>query len=323
MTFSAYQKVAETLRHARHPLLVLLKDVDADALGSTMAMAHAMEEQGSTPVLFCLGEIPESLQFLLQPRIPLVQDFSKINRSTIDAITVVDAGHLGRTGIEEELKALRDSGVPLLNIDHHQMAAPFGSTNLVDTEASATTVLVYDVLKLGGWNITRDVATAILAGIIADTGNFSNGGTTIRALEIAAHCYAKGAENRRIIQALYHSKPFDALKLWGDILARLTKNEKLGIVTTVILQEDFSNHQIDDESTEGLANFLNGIRDMRAALILKELPNGEVRGSFRTTRDDVNVGRLAQMLGGGGHRKAAGFTISGRIVRDGKGWRVI
>ncbi|PJE76321.1 hypothetical protein COV04_00400 [Candidatus Uhrbacteria bacterium CG10_big_fil_rev_8_21_14_0_10_48_11] len=323
MTFSFYQQVVQALRASRHPLLVLLKDVDADAIGSTMALAYALREQGATPTIFCLAEIPASLFFLLDPRIPFVQEFSLLDRASIDAITVVDAGHLGRTGIEAELTELKNAGVPLLNIDHHEMAAPFGSINLVDVNASATTVLVYDVLKLGGWTISRDIATAVLTGIIADTGNFSNGGTTIRALEIAAHCYAKGAESRRIITELYRSKPFDALKLWGDILARLTKNETLGIVSTVILQEDFVHHQIDDESTEGLANFLNGIGNMRAALILKELPNGEVRGSLRTTRDDVNVGALAAALGGGGHRKAAGFTITGRIEKRGNGWQVV
>ncbi|MFA7286098.1 MAG: DHH family phosphoesterase [Patescibacteria group bacterium] len=323
MTFNAFREAADTLRASRNPLIILLRDVDADALGTSMAVARAVAQQGAHVTLYCGEPIPANLAFLLDAAFPISTTLSQSVLAATDAIVVADAGALERTGVAEEVRACVARGVPLINIDHHQVAAAFGTINLVDAGASAAAVLAYDLIKLGGWIIDRDMATAILAGIVADTGNFSNGGTTIRALEVAAHCYATGAESRLVIRALYNSKPVNALKLWGEILSRLTKHERLGIASTVILDDDFEKYAIDEESTEGLANFLNGLSDVKAALILKQLPNNEIRGSLRTTRDDVNVGKLAQALGGGGHRKAAGFTIPGRIVRFKNGWKVV
>ena len=194
--------------------------------------------------------------------------------------------------------------------------------NVIDTTASATAEIVYDLIKLGDWPLTPDMATAILSGITADTDAFTNAATTVRSLEIAAHCYARGADSRRVVKELYRGKALGALKLWGVVLSRLVKNKRWGIVSTIILQEDLKALDITDEATEGVADFMNTITDMKAALILRELPGGEIRVSLRTTRDDVDVSKLAQIYGGGGHKKAAGFTIKGTVSRTPTGWRV-
>ena len=94
------------------------------------------------------------------------------------------------------------------------------------------------------------------------------------------------------------------------------------MVTTVILQDDFRRFKIPEEAADGLVNFMNSITDMKAALVLTELPDEQLRGSLRTTKDDVDVSKLAAHLGGGGHKKAAGFTLPGKIVRTDTGWKV-
>lgn len=321
--FQVYRTAADALAKSRSPLIVLLKDVDPDAMGASMALARAFVQRGVRPTLFCLQDIPDSLLFLSGSEYSVVHDPAALTFATYDLAIVCDAGDLKRTGIAEQLEALKQHA-PLMNVDHHHVHSPFGTINLVDEHASASAELVYDVLQLGGWSIDAAMATAILAGIMADTGNFTNAATTIRSLEIAATCYAKGADAPRVVRELYGQKPLRALQLWGDILSRLQKNKKWGIVSTVILQKDFATYDISDEATEGLANFLNSIADMKAALILKEMPDGTIRGSMRATRDDVDVSKLAKRLGGGGHRKAAGFTIHGKIEQlpNGK-WRVI
>jgi len=322
MTFRQFREAVKLLQGSKKPLIVVLKEVDADALGSSLALAEALTEQDADVNIFCETEIPATLKFLVPHSLSIFKNIAEINLAERDLVVVADAGQLKRTGVADKINAMKARGVPLLNIDHHGISESFGTVNLVDPNASAAAVLLYDVLKLGGWTLNKKIATQLLAGIITDTGNFSNAGTTIRALEVAAHCYALGAQSRKIIKELYQSKPVDSLKLWGKILSRLTKNNRWGIVATVILQEDYREYDLDDESTEGLANFLNNIQDMRAALILKELPNGEIRGSLRTTRDDVDVGKLAKVLGGGGHKKAAGFSLQGHIVRRDGRWSI-
>ena len=295
--------------------------MDADALGSTMALARALEQNGVVPEIFCRSAIPDFLQFLLARR-EIIHDSKSLNLSDYDLAVVMDAGTIQRTGIQDELAVYLDSGGQLLNIDHHHAHDAFGTIDLIDETASATSVLVYDILKLGGWTIDADVATAILVGIIADTDNFSNAGTNIRALTIAADCYIKGAEARRVFRGLYRHQPLQALKLWGLILSRLQRNDRWQIVSTIILQDDLKRYNLNDESVEGLANFLSTIADIKAILVLTELPDGQIKGSLRTTKDNIDVSRLAVYFGGGGHRKAAGFATSGHIVSIENGWRI-
>ena len=320
--FSLYQQALAVLDRSRHPLVVLLKNVYADALGSAAAISLSLMQHGLTPTLSCAAPIPEPLTFLLDG-LSVVHDPVTLTWRAYDLAVVVDAGSLDRTGLVRELKDFVARGQPLLNIDHHHVHEAFGTVNLVDEEASATTVLVYDLLKLGGWRIDTHIATAVLSGIVADTDNFSNAGTTVRALTVAAECYAKGADVRAVTRHLYHNRPLNALQLWGVILARLRMNERWGIVSTVIRQADFTEFDLNDEAIEGVANFMNGIADMNAALVLTELPNGELRGSMRTTKDTIDVLKVGQALGGGGHKKAAGFTILGRIMKSNGGWKVV
>ena len=96
-------------------------------------------------------------------------------------------------------------------------------------------------------------------------------------------------------------------------MERLIYNEKVGSATTYITEEDFTRHKLDEGGLSGLSNFLSSLNDARFTLVLIEAPGGYIKGSLRTTRDDVNVGALAQKLGGGGHKKAAGFVIKGKL----------
>lgn len=319
--FSHYRKALDALRGAKNPIFVLLQSVDADALGSVMALVMALEQNQIKSTIFCASPIPAFLTFLLNGR-EIQNDISKIKLADYDLVAVTDAGSIHRTGIQPELESYITNGGQLLNIDHHHAHEPFGTINLIDATASATAVLVYDLLKLGGWAVSANIATAILVGIVADTDNFSNAGTTIRALTIAAECYARGAETRQVFRGLYRHQPLEALQLWGLIFSRLQRNERWSIVATVILQEDFTRHGLSDEALDGLANFLSSLADVSATMVLTELPDHQIKGSLRTTKDNIDVSKLATALGGGGHKKAAGFTVTGRIVSTGKGWQI-
>lgn len=319
--FSHYRGALDILQKAKNPIFILLQSVDADALGSAMALIFALEQDKVKTTIFCASPIPTFLTFLLSGR-EIHNDISKIKLTDHDLVVVTDAGSIHRTGIQLELESYMENGGQLLNIDHHHIHEPFGTINLIDATASATAVLVYDLLKLGGWTISANIATAILVGIIADTDNFSNAGTTIRALTIAAECYARGAETRQVWRGLYRHQPLEALQLWGLIFSRLQRNERWGIVATVILQEDFARHGLSDEALDGLANFLSSLADVNATMVLTELPDHQIKGSLRTTKDNIDVSKLAAWLGGGGHKKAAGFTVPGRLVRTANGWQI-
>ena len=157
------------------------------------------------------------------------------------------------------------------------------------------------------------MATSLLTGIITDTDNFSNPATSAASLKVAGELLRIGANLKLINKKVTQNKTVNLLKLWGEVFSRLNKNESLGLVYTYITRADFERYGISDSEAEGIANFLNNLGEAKIALILKETPDGKVKGSLRTTKDDVDVSSIAQRLSGGGHRKAAGFTTEGTI----------
>ena len=170
--------------------------------------------------------------------------------------------------------------------------------------------------------INRHAATSLLTGILTDTGHFSNLGTTQEAMEIASDLLAKGADHRTITEATMRNKSIGTLQLWGRALSRLTINHTTGVVSTVVTLEDLKECGVDGEATTGISNFLNSLSEGKIALVLQEDANNLIKGSLRTT-SDINVADIAKQFGGGGHAKAAGFKIKGKLVKTQRGWKVV
>jgi len=189
-------------------------------------------------------------------------------------------------------------------------------------EASSTSEIVYKFLNHFNFEINKNIATCLLTGILTDTGNFTNGATTVSALKIASDLLIRGARFNQITFSTSKNKSLAILKLWGRILSRLEEND-LGVVFTVITLKDLEESELDREALEGVANFLNNLAGLRIILVLKEEENGFIKGSLRSNDDVLDVSEIAKFLGGGGHKKAAGFTIKGQLVEvDGK-WKVV
>jgi phosphoesterase RecJ-like protein len=161
-----------------------------------------------------------------------------------------------------------------------------------------------------------------LTGILTDTGGFSNMATTTRSMEIASRLLLHGALIQEVNDNTWKNKSLHGLQLWGRALSRLKRNPKTGIVSTAIFQKDFVECGAPNDAIEGIANFLNSLEDAAAALLLKEMPDGLINGSYRTTAADMDVAKLAGRYGGGGHIRAAGFTTPGRIIETDIGWEI-
>jgi phosphoesterase RecJ-like protein len=166
-----------------------------------------------------------------------------------------------------------------------------------------------------------EISQCVLTGAITDTGAFSNAATTKESLDLASHLLEGGAKLSTVLEHNFRNKKISTLKLWGKILGNL-KETADGSVIAVISQADLVGAGNEDEGTEGLANFLQTLRDAKMIVVIKELPDGQLKGSLRTTRDDVDVSAIAKSYGGGGHKKAAGFTTKGELIIDEKSWRI-
>lgn len=307
----------DALKRAKRVLIVSHPKPDGDTLGAASAMLQYCRKAGIPADAFCLDPVPE--QYLYMPGTEEYGSDKGIFASPAhDVLAVFDAGDLRYAGIDGLIPTMPAKPL-IINFDHHATNEKFGDMNVLDVKASSTAEVVYDFFQTNGIAIGKDVATCLLTGILTDTGGFSNPATTGSSLTAASDLLRRGAKIQDVANRLVRNKTIDALRLWGKALSRLKYNQKLGSASTAVFTTDLVD--IDDEHVEGISNFLNRFLDVKIVLVLKELPDGKVKGSIRSA-DDLDVSLPAKLLGGGGHKKAAGFTIAGRIVETANGWKV-
>lgn len=301
--------------------------VDGDGLGSMLALHHHCLDRNKKTVCFSVDFEPGSLSFL-----PGVDAVTANPRHVVDhkadLYIFLDVGDISRSRLTDQLKADKERGAKVVTIDHHRadFATPEHQSlidvHIVDPDMAATAELVYHFLAHHNHTISKDTATCLLTGILSDTGNFSNKATTDSAMAAAGELLLQGARLQRITEKMIRNQSVNSLKLWGRALSRLTNDPETGFTSTAITQRDLAECGVDLEAVEGVANFLNNLSEAKAVIFYRELTDGTIRASLRTTRDDVDVAKIAAEHGGGGHTKAAGFSATGKLVQTDHGWRV-
>ena len=303
------KQINHHLLGAKKVVIVPHQNPDGDALGSAAALTDYLVSLGKNPQIFCPAPILKKMQFLpyLERVIYTPAVFEDLS---IDTIIVLDSGDLRYAGIDHLIKT---HPADIINIDHHHTNERYGKINLVVPTASSTSEIVFNFFKHNHIGLNHKVATALLTGLVSDTDNFSNGATSSEALSIASELIRAGGNLNLINGWTLKNKTPDVLRLWGATLSRLTRHEGLDLAYTYLTREDLIKNNVSESESEGIANYLNNLDGVKISLILKETEDGKIKGSFRTTRDDTDVSALAKKLGGGGHKKAAGFTTGGTI----------
>lgn len=283
---------------------------DADSVGSSLALYLALIPSKK---VFCFNPDPTPENFRFLPEIEVFK--TKIDEIKADLIVVLDSGSLKRSALSGINLSL-----PIINIDHHHDNQNFGLINIIRPVSSTAEILSDLFLKMK-IKITPKIATCLLSGIFDDTDGFRNPNVTPQTLKITSSLLSAGASMKKIVQFLLYKKSITALKLWGKVLSRLCEN-KYGMICTVVSKKDFADAGASKKDLEGLANYISCLPNKKAILLLSE-EEGKIHGSLRTQRDDIDVSRLAALFGAGGHQKAAGFTIPGKLIKTENGWKVI
>ncbi|RJR31967.1 hypothetical protein C4569_00880 [Candidatus Parcubacteria bacterium] len=313
-----FKKALNLINSSHKIILSFHKKPDGDALGAVCAMSYFLESQKKDYFIFCSDKILRQYTFLSFPKI-FETDPARAKIFNPDLIILLDTGDSRYSC----LPALDEFSCPKINIDHHISNELFGQVNIVMPELSSTAEIIYNFFRFAGHRIAKEEATGLLAGLIFDTGNFSNANTFFSTLQAASDLVRYGARLPQVNEFTVRNKSVSALQLWGKVLMRLSYNEKYKTAVTIITQEDIKKYKVDDEAVAGVANFLNNLSEVNATIVLKEEADGLIKGSMRTNRDDVDLSLLARIFGGGGHAKAAGFTISGRLSKTESGWKII
>lgn len=301
------KQIYKEIDGANKILLVPHQNPDGDAHGSVSCFSHYLNSIGKPHSVYCMTDSTEKLNSLPH-LVDISTDESVWEDDNHDLIIVLDSGDLKYAGVHDFVKNLEHDPV-IINIDHHPTNNHFGDINLVVEGASSTTEILHGLFKYNNIKIDKNMAASLLTGLITDTENFTNPGTTQNSLKVAGDLIKKGANFNTIKTWFLRDKTFASLKLWGVVFSRLEKHDIHEIVYTYITQKDLLENESHESEAEGIANFMNNLGDGKASLILKEKEDGNIKGSFRTTQDDFDVAAIAKSLGGGGHKKASGFTI--------------
>jgi len=234
-----------------------------------------------------------------------------------DLIIVLDSPDLDRLGPLYDGQSSLFYETPVINIDHHAGNDFFGKINWVDLTATSTAEILVSLIESLARErplIDEDIATALLTGIITDTGSFQNANTTPKSLTVAAQLVAAGGRQQEIIRHIFKTKPLSTLKLWGRILESVRLDATGKFVWAKISRADFLASGAQETETSGeIDELLKSAPGIDFVLLLSE-KTGELDGSLRSVAPGVDVSQIAKLFGGGGHEAAAGFQIPGATL---------
>jgi phosphoesterase RecJ-like protein len=314
------EKIIAVIQKYERFLLVIHENPDGDTLATSLAMQIALKKLGKDVQIVSKDPIPKPFAFL--PEVKTIKHDFLIG--DYDVVIVLDCGDLKRTGFPDRLKQFARQKKRLINIDHHPKndLHKIASINLFDEDAAAVSEIVYNIFRLLHISLDKNIATCLLTSLYTDTGGFKHPTTTQQSLEYAAAWMAAGARLKMITKNISLNKSVAALKLWGVALSRVRKNS-FGLVTSYITLHDIEDNGASDNDISGIVNLINSIPGSKAAVLLSETRDGCVKASLRTESDKIDVSKLAVIFGGGGHRKASGFTIPGRLDQQENGhWTI-
>ncbi|MEK7500273.1 MAG: bifunctional oligoribonuclease/PAP phosphatase NrnA [Patescibacteria group bacterium] len=302
--------IAETIKTAKKVLIGTHEHPDGDALGSSLALLFALESKRISATVYIPDPAADFFQFIpgfdrLTTTKPNIDDF--------DTVILLDYTQLYRTHLEQEV-----AGKPrVISIDHHYDNTKQAAINLIVPEAAATAHIIFPLLFALDIAITPDIANCLLTGIFTDTGSFMHDSVTPEILQISSYLMQKGARLSHIAHETYQKKELSGLQIWGRALSRILIGKKTGVAVSIITKEDLDecNATLDDLS--GVVSMLNALPDTKYAMLLVEHEYGKIKGSLRSEpQKGVDVSKIAKRLGGGGHKLASGFEISGHFVQE-------
>jgi phosphoesterase RecJ-like protein len=295
-------RAAAAIRGARQVALACHVNPDGDALGSMLGLFHVLRAAGrdvlaSFPSPFVVAphyrELP-GLELLTKP-----EDFPRHP----EVMVTFDCGSLNRLG---DLQPAAEASGELVVIDHHISNDRYGTINVIEPDAAASGWVVHQLVDTLGLPLDRDAAVCLYAAIVCDTGRFQYDTTTPEVFDLARRLTEFDVPVARLSRALFEEHRFAYLRLLGEALAQAELVADQRFVWTAVTQDMLARHAVTIEEVEGLIDILRRTAEAEVTCVVKEQVDGRVRVSLRSL-GAVDVRRIAEAHGGGGHRYAAGF----------------
>ncbi len=294
-------QIKERIQAAQHVLITSHVRPDGDAIGSSLALALALLDDGKQVQVVLADGLPASFKHL--PGSDLIRTRAQ---DEFDLIVCVDCSDLKRVG-----NALDGYHTPDIVIDHHTTNGAFGTLNLIEPEAVATASVLVRYMRGWGLTITTPIAANLITGLVTDTLGFRTANTTPESLRQTADLLELGVDMSTLYFLSLVRRTFPAALYWGAGLSRLQRSDGIIWTTLTVADRIASGYTGNDDAD--LVNIISSIEDADIAIIFVEQDENNTKISWRGLKPHMDVARIATQFGGGGHVAAAGAEISGSL----------
>ena len=297
--------ILEEIKKAQTIVVLTHESPDGDAVSSSLSVMHVVKQLGKEADVI-IPEISKDFNFL-----PGAEKILKQGKTECyDLAISVDCTDLKRlVGAKEYFETAKTT----IEIDHHSVNAMFADYNYVNPAVPSCCEVLISMFEYYGIEITKDIATCILTGMITDTGGFQWGGVSPETFEFAAELIRKGAKIKEICRIALRKKSKAHCELEKLVYNRMEYFEGGKIALAYLTLEDYNNLQTEMGDDEGLVEMLRDIEGVEVAVLLKEKEGANGFKASLRSHETVNVSDIALLLGGGGHRGAAGCFIEGTV----------
>lgn len=305
-----YIEFEKMLQEGNSFLVLPHVSADGDAIGSSLGMGNFLKTHGKKVRVVMDEKTPDKYQFLDQDNVLEIFDSKK--DYSADICIALDTGDIRRLGDRQKIF---DSPITW-NIDHHKTNTEFALNNFVDLNAASTGEIVFGIYKYFKTEIDKKTAKALFTAISTDTGGLRYSNTTPSSMRICADLLDTGIDIAEISHRVFDMTPYRKLLLKSVAIEnmRLHFSGKLALIT--LKSEDFAFLMGKDEYFDGIVNIANNTEGVMAGILMRETSNGEIKVNLRSSTDEIDVAMFANSNGGGGHIRAAGFSVTDRDFNE-------
>lgn len=274
---------------------------DGDGIGSSLGLCWLLRSLGKEAEVIVSDGIPVSYRDL--PGADEILKVTEVN-GKYDAVFVIECSDIERPNIKNLENQL------VVNIDHHASCEHFGNINWIDTTASAVGEMIYNLCKAVGGRVSREIAECLYMALVTDTGSFHFSNTTDRTLKVASELIKVGVKPAQISEAVYNSYPWSRIELMSKVLATVQRDETGRVAWMRQTLEMRETSGMVEGDNNGFVNIPLAAKEVLASVYMREVEPEKYRVSLRS-KGTINVARVAERFGGGGHKNAAGCRVEG------------
>lgn len=299
----SYSNVVKAIKKAKTIYIATHKNPDGDAVGSSIGLMLGLRKMGKK-VKVLLPSYSDTFSCLEETK----NTYSKIEEDEIDLLIFTDLSTVDRVGMpEEDVKKAKQIAI----VDHHKTAVPFTDCNIIEPFAPAACEVVYKLLKRLRVKIDKDIATYLYAGIMTDTGSFKYSSTSPVTHIIAADLISTGIDFAELGRNLLDKMKEEKLELLQLYISKLEKIYDKKIIYALLEYDEIAKLGLNDEDSEGMTNYGQAINECEVSIYVRGKSDGTYKVSMRSN-GKVDIAEIAKKYLGGGHTRAAGFSVETR-----------